>query len=68
MRYMFERFKREVRDSTYRAYVTDQLRLIPQASYLSKRWVDMTKPKAPERTAEEIVDSVIRDAGLEVLE
>ncbi len=47
-------------DRSYRIYVTDSLRLIPQMASLTQRWADVTnEDREPERTAEEIVDDVV---------
>lgn len=47
-------------EHSYRTYVTDSLRLIPQMASLTVRWADLVdEEREPERTAEEIVDDVI---------
>ena len=66
--YMVERLRRERLEESYRTYVTDQLRLIPQMMYLNERWQDVLKPSGPDMTAEEIAESVIAKIGLEVME
>lgn len=59
-RYASARLNREVVDRSYRMYVTDSLRSIPQLSYVSKRWSDiMYGTGSEEIDAEEIVDGVI---------
>lgn len=63
---MVERMKRDQSDRTYKVYVTDSLRLIPQMSYMIDRWEDIGRPKGPDMTAEEIADMVISSSGLEV--
>ena len=64
VRYVQAVYGREAVEKSYRAYVTDSLRLIPQMAYVTKRWVDILYPE-PEMTAEEIVDKVL--GGLEAL-
>lgn len=48
---------------SYREYVTESLRLIPQMMYLTRSWSDVTSRTSSEegdgRSAEEIVDGVI---------
>lgn len=67
VRYMVERMWRERIEESYRAYVTDQLRLIPQAMFIQDRWHDLSKPSGPSKSAEEIAESVISKIGLEVV-
>jgi hypothetical protein len=62
VRYIAARMYRDAVTTSYRAYVTASLRLIPQMSYLSRGWLESVKDaKRPkrERTAEEIVDDVV---------
>lgn len=62
VRYVVAKYSRSVIERSYRAYVTDSLRLAPQMMYLTSRWVesvDMTKTKGDNRTADEIVDDVV---------
>lgn len=61
VRYLFARYESSVRELSYRTYVTDMLRNIPQMTYLNVRWVDTLKSKASrdDRSAEQIVDDVI---------
>ena len=60
MRYLVGRHNKEVVERSYRAYVTNSLRLIPQMSYITKTWVDLVSGEAEdERTAEEIIDDVL---------
>lgn len=64
---MVERLRRERVEESYRAYVTDQLRLIPQMMYLNERWLESVAPSGPDMSAEEIAESVITKIGLEVV-
>lgn len=49
----------------YRIFVTDALRYIPQNKYTTVSFYDMLYPKpADNRTAEQIVNDVVADAGL----
>ena len=68
VRYMVERMWRERLEESYRSYVTDQLRYIPQGMYLQSRWHDLSKPSGPSESAEEIAESVISRIGLEVVD
>lgn len=59
MRYLVARYNREIIDRSYKQYVTDSLRLIPQMSYLSETWSNIVAgAKEPDRTAEEIIDDI----------
>lgn len=60
VRYLAARVRAMLMDRSYRIYVTDSLRLIPQMASLTQRWADVTnEDREPERTAEEIVDDVV---------
>lgn len=61
-RYVASRALREAKEMSYRVYVTDSLRCVPQMMYLPKRWADIvnrSNKDEPEKTSEEIVDGVI---------
>lgn len=62
MRYAIARHNRAIIDESYRSYVTESLRLIPQMSYLSMRWTDIIHPK-PQESAEDIVDGLVERLG-----
>jgi hypothetical protein len=49
-------------ETSYRIYVTDSLRDIPQMTYMSIRWADavgLTGREVNNRTAEELVDDFL---------
>lgn len=49
-------------ETSYRIYVTDSLRDIPQMTYMSVRWADavgLTGREVDNRTAEELVDDFL---------
>jgi len=49
-------------ETSYRVYVTDSLRDIPQMTYMSIRWADavgLTGREVDNRTAEELVDDFL---------
>lgn len=59
MRYLVARYNREIIDRSYKNYVTDSLRLIPQMSYLTETWKSLVEGSTePEKTAEEIIDDI----------
>lgn len=71
MRYVKARIEEYQRELTYRIYVTDSLRLMPQDKYLPKRYVELLPElNTPEdkRTAEEIALDVISAAGLRLVD
>lgn len=59
--YVIALFERDMKELSYRVYVTDMLRNIPQMTYFNERWVDGLKSNAERdnRTAEQIVDDVM---------
>ena len=60
VRYLAARVRGRLMEHSYRTYVTDSLRLIPQMASLTVSWADLVdEEREPERTAEEIVDDVI---------
>ena len=69
VRYLVAKFKERTIELSYRTYVTDMLRNIPQMTYLSARWVDVVglsaRGRERERSAEEIVDHVLAGLGVE---
>lgn len=63
---MLARHLKEMKERSYRAYVTNTLRLAPQGMYLMTEWtdvIDSIERPQPERSAEEIVDGVIARMG-----
>lgn len=60
VRYVVARSLRDAEELSYRAYVTDQLRLIPQMMYMSTRWYDVVHGREEDRrTVDEIADDVL---------
>lgn len=63
MRYLVARYEQKAIETSYRIYVTDSLRDIPQMTYMSIRWADaigLTGEEVDSRTAEEIVDDFMK--------
>ncbi len=61
VRYVAARLFRRATESSYRKYVTESLRLVPQMSYLSRSWSDVlerAKSREREKSADEIVEGV----------
>ena len=65
-----ETYTRMMEERQYRAYLTDALMIIAENTakfargrYLTQRWVDRFKP-VDNRTGDEIVADVIKNAGL----
>lgn len=62
MRYLVARYAQRAMETSYRIYVTDSLRDIPQMTYMSVRWADavgLTGREVDNRTAEELVDDFL---------
>lgn len=56
-----------VEDLSFRVYITDSLQLMGEDKHLTERWYDVAHPKKTEEMdAMKIVESVIKNAGLEV--
>ncbi len=57
---MAARLIRSTTQDSYRRYVTESLRLIPQGMYFSRGWGEQSPRRlVREETAEEIVDGVV---------
>ena len=75
MRYVIARYQSQRRDSAYRIYVTDCLRIISEntakmggGSYITAKFADIINPKPVDnRTGEEIAADIIKRAGIEVI-
>ncbi len=61
VRYVIALYEARMKELSYRIYVTDMLRNIPQMTYFNARWADTleSNTKHDERSAEQIVDHVI---------
>ena len=61
LHYLRARYNSAIIEASYRYYVTDSLRLVPQGMYFTTKWRDLVEGRGigPERTAEEIIDDVI---------
>ena len=60
VRYCVAKYNDRIMELSYRAYVTESLRLAPQMMYLTGRWIDTIYGKGrDDRSADEIVDDVI---------
>lgn len=66
MRYVIARIEEDTREMIYRFYVAQSLQLAPQGKYKTQSFYDILYPKEPEeeKTAEEIVQDVVKKAGL----
>jgi hypothetical protein len=42
--FMVQRRQQRAKEESYRVYVTDMLRNIPQQRYLTQRWADLIRP------------------------
>lgn len=68
MRYVEARYHEYERVETYRFFVTEQLRMIPQNKYIQKSILEILEPEEQDnRTAEQIIDDVLEHAGLELI-
>lgn len=57
LRYMIERRQARAKELSFRVYVTDMLRNIPQGKYMTQRWADIIKPHA-DFDVDDIIDHV----------
>lgn len=63
------RYRTDIRDMTYRIYMSDCLNLINQKKYLTTRYADLVSGKDNHqisKSGDEIVQEVIEKAGLVV--
>ena len=69
MRYVRARLEAELATTSYRVYMTDSIYHYARGNAVVKRWMDIVK-QAPEdnRSAEEIVEATILNAGLTLKE
>lgn len=66
MRYVKTRYREYQRELAYRIYVSDTLFYRNKNQALGVRYYDMIYSKPDQRSADEIVADIIKNAGLEV--
>ena len=74
MRYAVSKVNQQAKDTAYQVYVTDCLKLIAEntanisrGQYMKSRYYDIIRPaKVDTRTGDEIVEDIIKRAGLVV--
>ena len=65
LRYYTARLKAYTQERSYRIYVTDSLRAIPQESWIVSRWVEILDGNAhKEQTADEIIEGIAERGGI----
>ena len=64
--YVAARMREAMSERSYRSYVTESLRLIPQGKYLARSW-DEPAERRPDFDADAVINGVIERAGLEVV-
>lgn len=57
LRYMIERRQMRAKELSFRVYLTDMLRNIPQGKYATQRWADIIKPRK-DFDVDDIIDHV----------
>lgn len=61
MRYVNARADEQNREETYRLFVTESLRMLPQQKYIGKSYIELLKPEKVEtRTGEQVADEVAK--------
>ena len=61
MRYVNARADEQSREETYRLFVTESLRMLPQQKYIGKSYIELLKPvKVETRTGEQVADEVAK--------
>lgn len=61
MRYVNARADEQSREETYRFFVTESLRMLPQQKYIEKSYIELLKPvKVETRTGEQVADEVAK--------
>ena len=62
MRYVNARADEQSREETYRLFVTESLRMLPQQKYFGKSYIEFLKPvKVEARTGEQVADEVAKN-------
>lgn len=62
MRYVNARADEQNREETYRLFVTESLRMLPQQKYIGKSYIELLKPvKVETRTGEQVADDVAKN-------
>ena len=62
MRYVNARADEQNREETYRLFVTESLRMLPQQKYFGKSYIEFLKPvKVETRTGEQVADEVAKN-------
>lgn len=62
MRYVNARADEQNREETYRLFVTESLRMLPQQKYIGKSYIELLKPvKVETRTGEQVADEVAKN-------
>lgn len=62
MRYVNARADEQSREETYRLFVTESLRMLPQQKYIGKSYIELLKPvKVETRTGEQVADEVAKN-------
>lgn len=62
MRYVNARADEQNREETYRFFVTESLRMLPQQKYIGKSYIELLKPvKVETRTGEQVANEVAKN-------
>ena len=62
MRYVNARADEQSREETYRIFVTESLRMLPQQKYIGKSYIELFMPaKVETRTGEQVADDVAKN-------
>ena len=62
------RVKTEAQERGYKVYITDSIYYRAENKRIGIRWEDTLKPRQPEKSAEEILDDTLKNAGLTLKE
>lgn len=64
MRFVHARIAQDGEEYTYRVYMSDAIHNYAQGKYSNYRWADVLDMKIDMRSGNEIVEDVMRQAGL----
>ena len=65
MRYVRAKIDEDGERLSFRAYVTDSLRLKGEGKYIPERWIEIIEPqRRDDRSAEQIAADIMAGAGL----
>lgn len=67
LRYVNARAEQRSREETYRIFLTESLRMLPQGKWFTKSYIESLKPEKVEtRTGKEVADEAAKKIGFNI--